>query len=128
MAYLLQQLLTAAAARQPQRPAVAAGGTVLGYAEMDMRSSQVARALIRQGVRPGDRVAVLAPKSIAAVVAVYGALKAGACYVPLDPKAPADRLSYVVRDSGSAMIMVDEQRADQAAGLAAGVPQRCAVL
>jgi amino acid adenylation domain-containing protein len=128
MAYLLQQLLTAAAARQPQRPAVAAGGTVLGYAEMDMRSSQVARALIRQGVRPGDRVAVLAPKSIPAVVAVYGALKAGACYVPLDPKAPADRLSYVVRDSGSAMIMADEQRADQAAGLAAGVPQRCAVL
>jgi amino acid adenylation domain-containing protein len=118
MAYLLQRLLTEAAARQPLRPAVASGGCVLTYQELDRQSNKVARALLRLGVAPGDRVGILAPKSAAAVVGLYGALKAGACYVPLDPKAPAERLSHIVRDSGAAAIVADEERASQAAALA----------
>ncbi|HUA28866.1 MAG TPA: amino acid adenylation domain-containing protein [Streptosporangiaceae bacterium] len=122
MAYLLQHLLTDAAARRPQRPAVASGDGTLSYGELDRWSTQVARALLRLGVAPGDRVALLAPKSAAAVTALYGVLKAGACYVPLDPKAPAERLAYVARDSGAAVIIADEARAAQAAALAADVP------
>ena len=56
MAYLLQRLLTEAAARQPQRPAVASGGGMLTYQELDRLSNKVARALLRLGVaarRPG---------------------------------------------------------------------------
>jgi amino acid adenylation domain-containing protein len=117
MAYLLQGLLTEAAARQPQRPAVAAGGSVLTYQELDRHSNQLARALRKLGVAPGDRVGILAPKSAAAVIAMYGALKAGGCYVPLDPKAPAERLSHIIRDSGAAAIVADEERAAQAASL-----------
>jgi amino acid adenylation domain-containing protein len=82
----------------------------------------VARALLRLGVAPGDRVGVLAPKSAASVIGIYGVLKAGACYVPLDPKAPAERLSYVVRDSGAAVIVADEVTAPQAAALAGSLP------
>jgi amino acid adenylation domain-containing protein len=123
MAYLLQRLLTEAAVRQPQRPAVASGGCLLTYQELDRLSNKVARALLRLGVAPGDRVAILAPKSAAAVIGVYGALKAGACYVPLDPKAPAGRLSHIVRDSGTAVIVADEARTSQAAALAGGVPR-----
>jgi amino acid adenylation domain-containing protein len=123
MAYLLQHLLTEAAARQPRRPAVVAGGRLLTYDELDRLSNQVARALLRLGVAPGDRVAVLAPKSAAAVIAVYGVLKTGACYVPLDPKAPAERLGYVVRDSGAAVIVADEDRMAQAATFGAAVLQ-----
>ena len=123
MAYLLQRLLTEAAARQPQRPAVASDGCLLTYQELDRLSNKVARALLRLGVAPGDRVAILAPKSAAAVIALYGALKAGACYVPLDPKAPAGRLSHIVADSGAAVIVADEARMSQAATLAGSVPQ-----
>jgi amino acid adenylation domain-containing protein len=122
MGYLLQQLLTEAAVSQPRRPAVASGGSVLTYQELDRLSNQMARALLRLGVAPGDRVAILAPKSAASVVGLYGALKAGACYVPLDPKAPEDRLSYVLRDSGAAVIVADEARLPQAAALADGIP------
>jgi len=122
MGYLLQHLLAAAAARQPAGPAVASGGCRLSYQELDQLSNKVARSLLGLGVARGDRVAVLAPKSAASVTAVYGALKAGACYVPLDPKAPADRLGYVVRDSGAAVIVADEGTARQAAAVAAGVP------
>jgi amino acid adenylation domain-containing protein len=123
MAYLLQQLLTDAAARQPRRPAVASAGCLLSYQELDQLSNQVARALVRQGVAPGDRVGLLATKSAASLVGLYGALKAGACYVPLDPKAPAERLSYVLRDSGAAVIVADEPRTAQAAALAGSVPR-----
>ncbi len=84
MAYLLQRLLAEAAARQPERPAVASDGCQLTYRELDVLSNKVARALLRLGLAPGDRVGVLAPKSAAAVIGLYGALKAGACYVPLD--------------------------------------------
>jgi amino acid adenylation domain-containing protein len=123
MAYLLQRLLTEAAARQPQRPAVASDGGLLTYQELDRLSNKVARALLRLGVAPGDRVGVLAPKSAAAVIGIYGALKAGACYVPLDPKAPAGRLSHIVRDSGATVIVTDEARTFQAVTLANAVPR-----
>ena len=122
MAYLLHRLLTEAAARQPQRAAVASSGCLLTYQELDELSNKMARALLRQGVAPGDRVGILAPKSAVSVVGIYGVLKAGACYVPLDPKAPGQRLSYVVQDSGTALIVADEARAPQAAGLLGNVP------
>jgi amino acid adenylation domain-containing protein len=123
MAYLLQRLLTEAATRQPERPAVASDGCLLTYQELDRLSNQMARALLRLGVAPGDRVGILAPKSAATVLAVYGALKAGACYVPLDPKAPPGRLSHIVRDSGTAVIVADEARASEAAALGGSVPR-----
>jgi amino acid adenylation domain-containing protein len=122
MAYVLHGLLADAAARHPQRPAVSSDGCVLSYDELDQLSNKLARALLRLGVAPGDRVGILAPKSAAAVVAVYGALKARACYVPLDPKAPADRISYVAADSGIGVVIADEDRAPQIAELADRVP------
>ncbi len=123
MAYLLQQLLTDSAARAPERPAVAVGERRLSYRELDRLSNQVARALLAQGVAPGDRVGILAPKSAAAIVAVYGALKAGACYVPLDPKSPAARLAAIMSDSGIGVVLADQATARQAAAMADSVPQ-----
>src|SRR5580658_5881602 len=128
MAYLLQHLLADSAARQPDRPAVAAGGRSLTYSELDRLSNQVARALLAQGVAPGDRVGVLAIKSAASVVGIFGALKAGACYVPLDANAPAGRLSVIMRDSGIAVVLADLGRAPGAAALAGSVPQLRSVI
>jgi amino acid adenylation domain-containing protein len=128
MAYLLQRLLTEVAERQPERPAVASDGCLLTYQELDRLSNKVSRALLRLGVAPGDRVGILAPKSAAAVVGIYGALKAAACYVPLDPKAPADRLSHIVRDSGATLIVTDEARASLAATVADAAAQPPGVL
>lgn len=123
MAYLLQHLLTDAAARRPGRPAVTSEGRSLTYAELDKLSNQIARALLTQGVAPGDRVGILAPKSAAAVAALFGVLKAGACYVPLDPKSPAGRLSAIMTDSGIAVVLAGPGTARQAAALAGSVPQ-----
>jgi amino acid adenylation domain-containing protein len=128
MAYLLQQLLTASAARSPQRPAVAVGERVLTYAELDGLSNQVARALLAQGVAPGDRVGILAPKSAAAVVGLFGVLKTGACYIPLDPKSPAPRLGAILSDSGVTVLLADQANTQPAAALAASVPRLRAVI
>jgi len=122
MAYVLQGLLAQAAARHPDRQAVSSQGCLLTYAELDQLSNKVARALLRLGVAPGDRVGILAPKSAASVVAVYGALKARACYVPLDPKAPADRIGYVAKDSGINVVIADDDRTPQVNDLAERVP------
>ncbi len=123
MAYLLHHLLADSAARASQRPAVAVGDRVLTYAELDRLSNQVARALLAQGVAPGDRVGILAPKSAASVVALFGVLKAGACYVPLDPKSPAGRLATIMTDAGITVVLADQANAQQAVAMAGGVPR-----
>ena len=122
MAYLLQHLLRDSAARAAERPAVAVGERFLSYAELDRLSNQVARALLAQGVAPGDQVGILAPKSAASVVAVFGVLKAGACYVPLDPKSPAHRLTAIMADSGIAVVLADQATAHQAAAMTDSAP------
>jgi amino acid adenylation domain-containing protein len=122
MAYLLQHLLRESAARTPRSPAVASGERFLSYDELDRLSNQVARALLARGVAPGDRVGILAPKSAASVVGAFGVLKAGACYVPLDPGSPAARLSGIMRDSGMSVVLADAGTAHQAAAVAATVP------
>ena len=99
-ATLVHQLLKQAAAGGPERAAVVDRGRTLSYAELDRASSRLAHALIDHGVRPGDRIGLLLEKSLEAVIALYGALKAGAAYVPLDDQAPARRLAYIARDAG----------------------------
>src|ERR1700691_3028502 len=117
MGYLLQHLLTDSAARRPDRPAVTMGGRSLTYQELDKLSDQVARALLAQGVAPGNRVGILAPKSAATLVGLFGVLKAGACYVPLDPKSPATRLAVIMADSDISVVLADQATARQAAAM-----------
>src|SRR5438067_9123197 len=110
MAFLLHQLLARAAASDPAREAVRCAGTSLTYGELEAASNGVARALIAGGVRRGDRVGVYLPKRVETVAAVYGAMKAGAAYVPLDTKAPVRRLAMVASDCGIAALITTGSR------------------
>jgi amino acid adenylation domain-containing protein len=98
MAHLLHQLLTRTTALASEREAVRFEGHCLTYGDLDAHSNQLAHALRAAGVRPGDRVGILLHKSAASVVAVFGIMKAGAVYVPLDVNAPAKRLAYITRN------------------------------
>jgi amino acid adenylation domain-containing protein len=100
MAYLLQQLLAASADRYPDKPAVHARGRSLTYGELQTRSNQLAHLLREQGVKRGDRVGLFFPKAVESVIAMLGVLKAGAAYVPLDPHAPARRVSAIADNCG----------------------------
>jgi len=77
----------------------------LSYAELDGRANRLARVLRRCGVGPEVPVAICLPRTEELVVAVLGVLKAGGAYVPLDPANPAERLSYMLRDSGAAALV-----------------------
>ena len=110
MAYLLQQLVVDPAHRYPDKPAIRARGRSLTYAELEMRSSQLARLLRERGVERGDRVGLFFPKAVESVVAMLGVLKAGAVYVPLDPHAPARRVSAIAEDCGVRALVTTAER------------------
>ena len=107
---------------------MAVGEQSLSYAELDQLSNQVARALLAQGVAPGDRVGILAAKSAASVVSLFGVLKAGGCYVPLDPKSPTARLRTIMADSGITVVLADWVTARQAVAIGGSLPQLRAVI
>ncbi|MEU5844166.1 amino acid adenylation domain-containing protein [Rhodococcus sp. NPDC047139] len=78
--------------------AVVDGAAGLTYRELDARSDALAHELVAAGARPEERVAVLLPRSIDSVIALWAVAKTGAAYTPLDPEIPARRLGHVLRD------------------------------
>jgi amino acid adenylation domain-containing protein len=99
-AHLLHELVAASAQRDAGAVAVVDGDRSITYGQLDERSSRLSGLLAAAGVRRGDRVGVLADKSIESLVAIYGAMKAGAAYVPLDPGAPPARTGFIAGDCG----------------------------
>lgn len=128
MEYLLPHLLDQSAERCPDRPAVRFLGREWNYGELATRSNQLARALRQAGVQRGDRVGLWLYKSLEAVQAVYGIMKCGGVYVPLDPMAPVRRAAYIARDCGLEVLVTDAAHAEQLANLQeAGAPVRAVI-
>jgi amino acid adenylation domain-containing protein len=105
MSRLLSNLLTMQAERRPDATAVVMGPERLSYAELDEASSRLAGCLAARGVGPGSRVCILLPKSPTAIVSIFGILKAGASYVPLDPDNPAARTGRMLRSSDDRFLL-----------------------
>ncbi len=93
--YLVHHYLEDSAARTPDKTAVVDRDRSLTYAELDAEANRVANLLHGLGVARGDRVGIYLRKSLEAVVGIYGVMKAGATYVPLDPSAPTHRIGYI---------------------------------
>nr|ALK27914.1 non-ribosomal peptide synthase [Streptomyces sp. DSM 11171] len=89
----------------PNAPAVRCGADVLSYAELDARSNRLAHHLTRLGAGPERVVGLCLPRGADMVVALLAVWKAGAAYVPLDPEHPADRLAYMIADSGASIVL-----------------------
>ncbi|MFI9626620.1 amino acid adenylation domain-containing protein [Streptomyces sp. NPDC052042] len=103
----LADLFEAQAARTPMARAVTDGARHLTYAELDARADRLAHRLAAQGVGPESLVAVALPRSADLVVALLAVLKAGGAYVPLDPDYPADRVAYILADSGPSVLLTN---------------------
>jgi long-chain acyl-CoA synthetase len=100
----LAEFLVETAARQPERPALRLGPHPTSYAELDERSARTAALLRAEGVRPGDRVALMLPNVPEFVVLYYGALRAGAIVVPLNPLLKERETAYHLTDSGAVLL------------------------
>jgi amino acid adenylation domain-containing protein/non-ribosomal peptide synthase protein (TIGR01720 family) len=112
---LLHRLIEAQCARTPAAAAVWCAGASLTYRQLDRRANQLARHLQRRGVGPEGLVGVAMERSLDLAVALLAVLKAGAAYVPFDPTYPAERLAFMLADSGVRLVLCQQQ-------LAAGLP------
>lgn len=112
MNHLLFQAVDRSAQARPDHDAVRYSGNGLSYAALARRSNGLARLLVAQGVRRGDRVGIFMNKSLDAAVAIYGIMKAGAAYVPLDPFAPAARVAFVIRNCGIRHLITTDMKLD----------------
>jgi L-proline---[L-prolyl-carrier protein] ligase len=114
--FLVDGLLTEGRNRWPTRPAVRAAGETLTYEQLDVAANRVANALVAMGVARGDRVGLYLEKGLEAIAAVYGIMRAGAAYVPLDPMAPPGRCALIARNCGIAALITDSARLEGLVG------------
>jgi amino acid adenylation domain-containing protein/non-ribosomal peptide synthase protein (TIGR01720 family) len=92
----------------PEATALVFKGKRLSYAELNQRANRLAHHLRAQGVGPEVIVGIACDRSFEMVVGLLAILKAGGAYVPLDPEYPLDRLSYMIEDSGIALLLTQE--------------------
>lgn len=95
----IHQLLEEMALCRQRETALKAGEISLTYSELNSQSNQLANALIQQGVKDNQVVGILVDRSIECFVAIYGVLKAGCAYLPIDIEYPLERINYILKDS-----------------------------
>ncbi|MBD1229407.1 AMP-binding protein, partial [Xenorhabdus griffiniae] len=110
---LIHSLFEAQAAQHPDRIAVVYEEQTLSYGELNHRANQLAHYLITVGVRPDDRVAMCAERSLDTIVGLLGILKAGGAYVPLDPVYPTERLAYMLNDAAPVVLLTQTSQCDR---------------
>jgi long-chain acyl-CoA synthetase len=101
----LHALLSASAARVPDRAAIRFFGRSVTYRELDEAVNRFANALIGLGVARGDRVALFMPNCPQMVIAYYGGLRAGAVVVPCSPLYVESELEHQLADAGASVIV-----------------------
>jgi len=117
---LLHEFLELQVGIHPSNIALQCGGDALTYLELDTKANQLARHLQNQGVRPGCLVALYLGKSTSLFVALLAILKAGAGYVPIDPKFPEERVRYIISDADVAWLISEQALAHVAEKLSPG--------
>ncbi|GHH94042.1 non-ribosomal peptide synthetase [Streptomyces capillispiralis] len=95
-------------AERPDAVAVVERSRSVTYAQLDARADRIARLLAAHGVGTESVVGVAVPRSVDMIATVLAALKLGAAFLPLDLAHPADRLTYMIEDSGAALVVGSE--------------------
>ncbi len=106
----VEEFLEQSARRHPDRTALVCGARRPTYGGIEEASNRLAHALIREGVRRGDRVAIHLENSVEAVLAIFAILKAGAVFLVVHHTTKADKLLYVLNDSRAAALFTDAAR------------------
>ncbi|HEV2734153.1 MAG TPA: condensation domain-containing protein, partial [Longimicrobiaceae bacterium] len=101
---------------RPGATALVWEGVELTYAELDARANRLAHHLAGLGVGPERGVGVLLERGVELIVSILAVLKAGGCYVPLDPSYPAERLELMLADSAAAVLLSRSELSGALAG------------
>ena len=111
MGYLLHHAVDEWADKSPDVEVFRFEGSALSYDELRRRTDALAATLVGLGVRPSDRVGIYMGKSLDLPVAIYGILKAGGVYVPIDPNSPMSRVGSIIDDCAIRILITDGARA-----------------
>lgn len=103
----LTKILTRAAESGRDRIAVRDSTSALTYQELDAAANRLARLLLAHGAGPESYVAVSLPRSIDWIVTLWAVARTGAAWVPVDPKYPAERIAFMLDDSGAQLMVSD---------------------
>jgi bacitracin synthase 3 len=104
------ELLKRQAQKSPEAIAVIAGDEVLSYADLDRLSDGVASFLRENhGIIPGDRVGLLMSRSVEMPTMLFGILKSGAAYVPIDPQYPKERIHFIIKDASPKVVITEAE-------------------
>ncbi|MEZ5039493.1 MAG: amino acid adenylation domain-containing protein [Saprospiraceae bacterium] len=117
----IHHLLEAQAAQHPEALAAVYQGQQLSYQTLNERSNQVAGYLQARGIGQHAVVGLYAERSLEMVIGIWGILKAGAAYLPLDPEYPTERIQFMLEDAAVQYILSQEQLLSQLAGCQATV-------
>jgi amino acid adenylation domain-containing protein len=114
-------------ARTPDAPAVLFGDGLLTYEQLSRRANRIAHHLIDLGIGPDNVVAIALPRSFDLIITLLGVMKAGAAYLPLDPELPPARINFMLKDSGTKILVTytfihDRLLPDAAAGIVSERP------
>lgn len=105
---LLPDIWASHARRCPDRPALVCDGESLSWGAFNAAMNRLANALLRAGLRRGDRVAVLCSSSLVACVAMFGTVKAGAVLVPVSGMLTADQVATLAGDAGATFLIATQ--------------------
>ena len=119
-AQLLHQIFERQAARSPNATALRCGQACLSYGQLEQQANQLAHFLREQGAGAGTTVGLLLPRAPELYIALLAVLKAGAAYVPLEPDYPAERIGFILADSGSKLLLTSGALRRKAAAFGGG--------
>ena len=100
-------ILARMAREQPEKRVLTAVDGAMTLHALDRAANRIGNALIARGIRPHDRVLLLMRRTRALVACVFGVLKAGAAFIPMDPSYPRERIKQILEDSDAALIITD---------------------
>lgn len=120
MPYLLNHLLAESAVRYPENTALVFKDRSITYGELDRLSNKLAHVLIESSLKRGGTVGLYLNKSIESVVGLFGILKAGGVYVPIDPNAPFFRAEYIIQDCNIKILVTSSNKAEQISKIITG--------
>lgn len=103
----VHQLFEEQVLKTPDKTAVIACDKTLTYDELNKLSNRIANRLIEKGVEPNDIVAFALPRTSMLIAAMFGILKSGSAYMPIDPDYPKDRIDYMLEDSHAKFLITE---------------------
>lgn len=110
----MHDVFKATALKYPNKIALKNGSTSITFSELLKQSDSIAQVLLEKEIAVGDYVSVYMNRSISAIVAMLGVMKAGAIYVPISPDNPDERNEFILNDSKSKIIIADLSTLNQA--------------